>query len=80
MDTPKRYWFPAKQFGWGWGLPTCWQGWAVFAAYLVVVALVIRCVPPATDHVRFVAGIAVSTAILLAVCWLKGEPPGSRRT
>lgn len=25
----RKYWFPAKRFGWGWGLPSAWQGWVV---------------------------------------------------
>ncbi len=28
------YWFPAKTYGWGWGLPVTWQGWVVTAATL----------------------------------------------
>jgi len=32
----KRYWFPVKPkgYGWGWGLPLVWQGWVVYAAFL----------------------------------------------
>jgi len=30
----KDFWFPAKRFGWGWGPPTKWRGWAVLAASL----------------------------------------------
>ena len=30
-------WFAPKQFGYGTGLPICWQGWLAFALYLVVV-------------------------------------------
>lgn len=79
MDATKKYWFPAKRYGWGWSFPTCWQGWAVFAAYAASVALIQRFLPPAKVHALFFAGVAVSTAILVAVCWLKGEPPNSRR-
>lgn len=25
----KKIWFPAKRYGWGWGLPVTWQGWVV---------------------------------------------------
>lgn len=25
------YWFPAKRYGWGWGLPSSWQGWVVLS-------------------------------------------------
>lgn len=24
MDEFPHYWFPAKHYGWGWGLPTAW--------------------------------------------------------
>lgn len=34
----KRYWFPAKEYGYGWGLPVTWQGWLVIVAYLVLIA------------------------------------------
>jgi hypothetical protein len=26
VPNDKTYWFPAKRYGWGWGLPTVWQG------------------------------------------------------
>lgn len=29
-------WFAPKSFGYGAGLPIAWQGWALLAAYLVV--------------------------------------------
>lgn len=78
MRTQKKYWFPAKQYGWGWSFPTCWQGWAVFVVYATSLALLRHFFPPARDHVIFMSGIIVSTVVLLAVCWLKGEPLGSR--
>ena len=31
MNEPEKYWFPAKRYGWGWGLPSTWQGWIVLA-------------------------------------------------
>ena len=77
MTTPpKNYWFPAKTFGWGWGLPTCWQGWVVTVAYVVLLgggALVI-------EHSKRFApffvlySLALST-VLVAGGWWKGEPP-----
>jgi hypothetical protein len=33
-DHP-RYWFPAKTYGWGWGLPSTWEGWLVLVGYPV---------------------------------------------
>ena len=35
-DSPN--WFSAKRFGWGAGVPTAWQGWAVTALYLAIVS------------------------------------------
>ena len=32
-DRP-RYWFPAKRYGWGWGLPAVWQGWVVLVGFI----------------------------------------------
>ena len=31
--SEKEYWFPAKKYGWGWGLPSTWQGWVVYCVY-----------------------------------------------
>jgi hypothetical protein len=27
MSEPKKFWFPAKGYGWDWGPPKTWQGW-----------------------------------------------------
>jgi hypothetical protein len=32
-----RCWFPAKRYGWGWGLPSAWQGWVVLISYFALV-------------------------------------------
>jgi hypothetical protein len=71
MDEPeKQYWFRAKRYGWGWGAPTCWQGWAVLGAYLAVVLGAGQVMPVERSH--FV--VLGATVILLAICWRKGEP------
>jgi hypothetical protein len=58
MQPQHRYWFPAKRYGWGWGIPSTWQGW-----------------PPAREPGSYVVYVAVLCALLIGVCWLKGEPP-----
>ena len=68
-------WFPARKYGWGWGLPLTWQGWVTYA--LAAVALL-----AGVPMIRRVAGgpwasifaLAVVGA-LVAVCYSKGEPP-----
>ena len=37
MPAEQTYWFPAKRYGWGWGLPVVWQGWFVVAAFACLV-------------------------------------------
>ncbi len=72
-DVPKQIWFPAKRYGWGWGVPTCWQGWAVLGAYL---AVVFGITPLADRHLAvYLALVVVATLVLIGVCWAKGEPP-----
>lgn len=72
--TPN-HWFPAKTYGWGWGLPLTWQGWVVFVAYVATVSVVSVLCPPPRQAVGFGVGITAATVAMLAVCWLKGEPP-----
>ncbi|WP_198085347.1 hypothetical protein [Variovorax sp. E3] len=74
MQKPP-YWFPAKRYGWGWGVPTCWQGWMVIAVYAVLVAMAVVFIRPARDPLLFVAAVSGLSIALVAVCWLKGEPP-----
>ena len=77
MDiSPKQYWFPAKRYGWGWGLPTTWQGWAVLISYLVVIGLVSVWVPPSVNPDRFWGLVFLATVALGVIVWRKGEPPG----
>ena len=73
MET--RYWFRAKRYGWGWGLPLTWQGWAVFAVFITLLVSNGLVFPPRTALPAFMSGVLGLTLILVAVCWLKGEPP-----
>ena len=75
MAVDHDYWFPAKRVGWGWGLPRRWQGWVVLAAYLAVVLVLAWFFPRETQPMAFWFGIVFATAVLVLVCWLKGEPP-----
>ncbi|UNK41295.1 hypothetical protein MNO14_09900 [Luteimonas sp. S4-F44] len=76
MTAPRKddYWFPAKSFGWGWGLPRRWQGWAVLAVYAISVVVVLLRFPPQRDPAAFFGCLSLATALLIATCALKGEP------
>jgi hypothetical protein len=78
VDEPARkYWFPAKRYGWGWGLPTAWQGWVFFVLWFVVmIAGAVRLRPSLpTRPGLYALFILVMLAVMLAVCYAKGEPP-----
>jgi hypothetical protein len=71
-----RYWFPAKRYGWGWGLPSTWEGWAVMAGYFVLLACgVCFWFPPTRTMTGFIVYVAVLTIVLTVICWRTGEPP-----
>ena len=73
-ELEKRVWFPAKRYGWGWGFPITWQGWAVFLGYIFLILSATQLVLP-TRPVLFGVCVVVLTAGLILICWLKGEKP-----
>jgi hypothetical protein len=72
------YWFPAKKYGLGWGLPLVWQGWVVLAAFVLLVALGIFVLVPHVGPELFVPYFGVLCVGLVAAGWLKGEPLSRR--
>jgi hypothetical protein len=75
MDQPsKQYWFPAKRYGWGWGIPSAWQGWVVMIAWLIILmgGAALTVTRGMAVHLLFILG---TTAIFIAICYIKGEPP-----
>ena len=76
MDRgPRKYWFPAKRYGYGWGLPGTWQGWLVFGAYGALVIVSVVFFPPTSAPAVFIVSNGLFTAAFVAICWLTGEPP-----
>jgi hypothetical protein len=70
----RSYWFAAKRYGWGWGLPLTWQGWVVYALWIAVLLGSIRFLhlrQHPFGHVAFLIGMI---AVLLGICFWKGEP------
>lgn len=68
------YWFPAKRYGWGWGVPRTWQGWVVLTVFAVLVA-VGAIFQGRLGLIGFIAYTVLISLALIVVCWLKGEPP-----
>lgn len=72
--SEKRIWFPAKRYGWGWGLPCAWQGWVVLGIWiLLMVAAGIFLLP--VSPTDFEHAVWILALLLMAVCWWKGEKP-----
>ncbi|HEY6621567.1 MAG TPA: hypothetical protein VIY68_18635 [Steroidobacteraceae bacterium] len=73
MNVDGRYWFRAKRSGLGWGLPCSWQGWAFFLIWLcVLVICALKLIH--SRPLMFALALTILTLILVAVCYIKGEP------
>jgi hypothetical protein len=72
-----RYWFRAKRYGLGWGMPLAWQGWMFTLSWLLIVAMGIRFLTPGSRSMRL-AFIAAMVVFLVVICFWKGEPSGRR--
>ncbi len=68
----RRYWFKAKRWGWGWGRPCSWEGWAISLAYLAAV-LASSTLGPARRPLN-IAVLLLGTPLLLWACVARGEP------
>jgi lipoprotein signal peptidase len=71
-DEKPDFWFHAKNYGWGWGLPASWQGWTIFVAY---VGLILGNRYVVTTPQYRLPYIAIITVLLIVVVALKGERP-----
>lgn len=69
MHQKSNLWFAQKKYGWGW-TPVTWQGWAVLIVYVFIVWMA-RSLP----KLGFICLTFLITAILLVVCFKKGERP-----
>jgi hypothetical protein len=78
----KQIWFPAKRYGWGWGLPCAWQGWVVIVVWVgLLIGAAVLTLP---RHMGlWIASLVVLNGGLMAICFVKGETPrwrwGNRR-
>jgi hypothetical protein len=73
-DQPT-FWFGVKRYGYGWGLPVRWQGWAVLVAYLVLLYTGIGYFKPRRDGLSLLVYLAVLSVALVVIIVMKGERP-----
>jgi hypothetical protein len=79
MNQPfeKKTWFPAKRYGWGWGPPTCWQGWMVLTLFVLFLAVAAFLFISKYLWLYLLVS-CILTAVLIGVGYLKGEKPAWR--
>jgi len=75
----QKYWFKAKQYGWGW-YPSSWQGFLVLVVYFLILILEFLRVDSTSNSVSDTFyGVAfqfiILTIMLLLVCYTTGERP-----
>ena len=74
MPLPKNEaWFPAKTYGWGWGLPRRWQGWVVMLVFFV--GLLAGAPLVKKGPLVYVAYSFALVGALVAIAYWKGEKP-----
>jgi hypothetical protein len=73
-NKPK-YWFRAKRYGWGWGLPCAWQGWVVLILFVAALIGAAKLIDPAHKPFHFGGMVIFLSFVLLAVYRGKAEPP-----
>jgi len=74
----KKFWFPAKKYGYGWGVPNCWQGWVVLLAFIALLAGGSFVLRPDKHSALFLGYTAILSVVLVIICYIKGEKAGWR--
>ncbi len=77
-DKGKKYWFPAKRYGFGWRLPVAWQGWVTLILFISLVILDSIIFLPAIKSVEFSISLILLIILLFLIMLIKGEPLGWR--
>ena len=65
-------WFAPKRFGYGFGFPIAWQGWAVFLAYCVLLYLATQYFEPPSSSFWLAVAILTALFVLMLI-----SPPGA---
>jgi hypothetical protein len=73
MNDRPDFWFPAKRYGWGWGLPVRWQGWLVFAVYAALLYGGIYYFKGQRNVAGLMLFVLVLTVALVVIMVIKGE-------
>lgn len=77
-NNPKRYWFKAKWFGWGW-TPATWEGWLTTGVLILAIILLSRRANGSESFLElmyeYLIPIALLTALFIIIARMRGEKP-----
>ena len=76
FNGEKVFWFPATKHGWGWAPPTAWQGRWFLGIWIVTVVILSPLLHQRSGFQMFILFFLPMLALLLAVCFVKGERRG----
>jgi hypothetical protein len=79
MSDQPAFWFSAKRYGFGWGLPARWQGWVVLAVYFGLLFGGIYYFHAQRNGPALLGYAVLVTLALLAIVLVTGERPVSWR-
>ena len=74
QESQPTYWFPAKRFGWGWGIANTWQGFLVQVGYLALFVATLRYFLPRHDGWSALIICSLLTVAFVVIHFKKGEP------
>ncbi|MBS0379568.1 MAG: hypothetical protein JSS29_13845 [Proteobacteria bacterium] len=75
MRPAPDYWYAAKRYGWGWGMPVAWQGWAVLAVFMVAIIVPAHWLRHTGYRWAYPAYVVALVLVQSWICYLKGPPP-----
>ncbi|HEY6869995.1 MAG TPA: hypothetical protein VI199_09595 [Novosphingobium sp.] len=75
MAEARRAWFHPRRYGWGWGAPATWQGWATLILFIVSLVAARRFVFRPFGAVPYFCTVAALVAALVVACWWSSGPP-----
>ncbi len=69
-----KLWFKRKTYGWGW-TPARWEGWVTVAVFVALAVWNSLDFTSSTMLFWFFARLVALVAVLIFVCYKKGESP-----
>jgi hypothetical protein len=73
-EKPKKLWFKAKCYGWGW-YPSSWEGWLVTLGFVSFITLMANIFLTKGKIIEYAISLAILTGVIIYLGHKKGEKP-----